>query len=307
VEELVDAVVTAFALLEWRSIVDILVVGLIVYWLLTLIQGTTANMVVRGIVTLLIVVTILAWALNLTMLNWLLRNSIPALIVVIPILFQPELRRALEQLGRAGGFLPHSPTLTASAHVIDVVSIAARRLSERRWGALIVLERETGLGEYAETGVPIDGSLSVELMLNVFFPNSPLHDGAVIVRGERLGAAGCVLPLADVHASPIHYGTRHRAAIGITEVSDALAVVVSEETGRISIANNGHLVSNLDEEKLRKVLGILYRPPGGDQSPWNRGRGGSSSSGNGSGGDGPKADGPRGRGGPPVDEPRVTV
>jgi diadenylate cyclase len=304
VEDLLQAVVTAVATLEWRSIVDILVVGLIVYWLLTLIQGTTANMVVRGIVTLLIVVTILAWALNLTMLNWLLRNSIPALIVVIPILFQPELRRALEQIGRAGGLLPHSPTLTASAHVIDVIAIAAGRLSERRWGALIVLERETGLGEYVETGVPIDGSLSVELMLNVFFPNSPLHDGAVIVQGERLGAAGCVLPLADVHASPVHYGTRHRAAIGITEVADAIAVVVSEETGRISIANNGHLVSNLDEGKLRKVLGILYRPPGGDQLPWNRGRNGGSSGGSKDSGD---LGDPKGRGGPAVDGPRVKV
>jgi len=274
VEELVEAVRTALTLLEWRSVIDILVVGLIVYWLLTLIQGTTAIMVVRGIMTLVIVGTILAYALNLTMLNWLLRNSIPALIVVIPILFQPELRRALEQIGRAGGLIPHSPVLTASAHVVDVIAIAARRLSERRWGALIILERDTGLGEYVETGVPIDGALSVELVLNVFFPNSPLHDGAVIVQGERLGAAGCVLPLADVHASPVHYGTRHRAAIGITEVADAIAVVVSEETGRISIANNGHLVGNLDESKLRKVLGILYRPPGGDPLPWMRGRGG---------------------------------
>ncbi len=273
-EELVEAVRTALTLLEWRSVIDILVVGLIVYWLLTLIQGTTAIMVVRGIMTLVIVGTILAYALNLTMLNWLLRNSIPALIVVIPILFQPELRRALEQIGRAGGLIPHSPVLTASAHVVDVIAIAARRLSERRWGALIILERDTGLGEYVETGVPIDGALSVELVLNVFFPNSPLHDGAVIVQGERLGAAGCVLPLADVHASPVHYGTRHRAAIGITEVADAIAVVVSEETGRISIANNGHLVGNLDESKLRKVLGILYRPPGGDPLPWMRGRGG---------------------------------
>jgi diadenylate cyclase len=159
VEALIGAVTTALSLLEWRSIVDILVVGLIVYWLLTLIQGTTAIMVVRGIVTLLIVGTILAYVLNLTMLNWLLRNSIPALIVVIPILFQPELRRALEQIGRAGGLLPHSPTLTSSAHVVDVLAIAARRLSERRWGALIVLERDTGLGEYVETGVPIDGAL----------------------------------------------------------------------------------------------------------------------------------------------------
>ena len=296
-ESLIAAVTTALSLLEWRSIVDILVVGLIVYWLLTLIQGTTAIMVVRGIVTLLIVGTILAYVLNLTMLNWLLRNSIPALIVVIPILFQPELRRALEQIGRAGGLLPHSPTLTASGHVVDVIAIAARRLSERRWGALIVLERDTGLGEYVETGVPIDGALSVELVLNVFFPNSPLHDGAVIVQGERLGAAGCVLPLADVHASPVHYGTRHRAAIGITEVADAIAVVVSEETGRISIANNGHLVTNLDEGKLRKVLGILYRPSGNDQLPWNRGRNGNGSS----------DAGPKGRGDPKVDEPKAKV
>lgn len=301
-EALIGAVTTALSLLEWRSIVDILVVGLIVYWLLTLIQGTTAIMVVRGIVTLLIVGTILAYVLNLTMLNWLLRNSIPALIVVIPILFQPELRRALEQIGRAGGLLPHSPTLTASSHVVDVIAIAARRLSERRWGALIVLERDTGLGEYVETGVPIDGALSVELVLNVFFPNSPLHDGAVIVRGERLGAAGCIMPLADVHASPIHYGTRHRAAIGVTEVADAIAVVVSEETGRISIANNGHLVTNLDEEKLRKVLGILYRPSGTDQLPWNRGRNGSNG-GPKNGSDG----GPKGRGDPKVDEPKAKV
>ena len=302
-DALIGAVTTALSLLEWRSVVDIVVVGLIVYWLLTLIQGTTAIMVVRGIVTLLIVGTLLAYVLNLTMLNWLLRNSIPALIVVIPILFQPELRRALEQIGRAGGLLPHSPALSTSAHVVDVIAVAARRLSERRWGALIVLERDTGLGEYVETGVPIDGALSVELVLNVFFPNSPLHDGAVIVRGERLGAAGCVLPLADVHASPVHFGTRHRAAIGITEVADAIAVVVSEETGRISIANNGHLVSNLDEEKLRKVLGILYRPSGGDQLPWNRGRNGPSDGSPKNGTDG----GPRGRSDPKVDEPKAKV
>src|SRR3954464_5262049 len=186
---------TALTTLEWRSIVDILVVGLIVYWLLTLIQGTTAIMGVRGIVTLLIVGTVLAYALNLTMLTWLLRNSIPALIVVIPILFQPELRRALGRWGGAGGLLPHSPALTASAHVVDVIAIAARRLSERRWGALIVLERDTGLGEYVENGGPIHGALAVGPVFNVFFPNPPLHDGAVIVQGERLGAAGCVLPL----------------------------------------------------------------------------------------------------------------
>ena len=272
-EGLLQAISLAFAQLDWRSLVDILIVGAIVYWLLTLIQGTTAVMVVRGIVTLLLVGTILGNLLNLTVLNWLLRNSIPALIVSIPILFQPELRRALEQVGRAGGLLPHAPALTTSAHVVDVVAIAARRLSERRWGALLVIERETALGEYAETGVQIDGALSVELLLNIFYPNSPLHDGAVIIHGDRLVAAGCVLPLADIHAGPTHYGTRHRAALGITEQTDALTVVVSEETGRISLANNGRLVTNLDEGKLRKILGILYRPAVGEQLPaWIRGR-----------------------------------
>jgi uncharacterized protein (TIGR00159 family) len=268
------AILTAFALLEWRSVLDILVVAGIVYFVLSLIQGTTAIMVLRGILLLLVVGWALATIMNLTMLSWLLRNSIPALIVVIPILFQPELRRALEQIGRAGGLLPHSAALSESAHVVDVVAIAARRLAERRWGALIVLERETGLGEYVDTGVPIDGTLSVELLLNIFFPNSPLHDGAVIVHGERIAAAGCVLPLADVHASATHYGTRHRAALGITESTDAITVVVSEETGRISITNKGRLVGNLDEGKLRKVLGILFRPPVSDQLPsWIRGRG----------------------------------
>lgn len=274
VAEPLKAIATAFALLEWRSVLDILVVAGIAYFVLSLIQGTTAIMVLRGILLLLVVGWALATTLNLTMLSWLLRNSIPALIVVIPILFQPELRRALEQIGRAGGLLPHAAALSESAHVVDVVAIAARRLAERRWGALIVLERETGLGEYVETGIAIDGALSVELLLNVFFPNSPLHDGAVIIHGERIVAAGCVLPLADVHSSATHYGTRHRAALGITESTDAITVVVSEESGRISITNKGRLVGNLDEGKLRKVLGILFRPPVSDQLPsWIRGRG----------------------------------
>jgi diadenylate cyclase len=269
-----QAILTALAGLDWRSVLDIMIVSLIVYWVMTLIQGTTAVMVLRGILLLMVVGWVLAYFFNLTMLTWLLRNSIPALIIVMPILFQPELRRALEQVGRAGGLLPHSPALTASAHVVDVVAIAARRLAERRWGALIVLERDTGLGEYVETGVEIDGALSVELLLNIFFPNSPLHDGAVIVRGERVAAAGAVLPLADVHSSSTHYGTRHRAALGITEATDAITVVVSEETGRISITNKGRLVGNLDEGKLRKVLGILFRQPVSDQLPaWIRGRG----------------------------------
>lgn len=272
-DALLQAVSLAVAGLDWHDVVDIALVAAIIYWLLTLIRGTTAVMLVRGIVTLLLVGTVLGGLLELTVLSWVLRNSIPALIVAIPILFQPELRRALEQVGRAGGLLPHPPSLTTSGHVADIVAVAARRLSERRWGALIVLERETALGEYAETGVQIDGTISVELLLNIFYPSSPLHDGAVIVHEDRLVAAGCVLPLAESHANTPHYGTRHRAALGITEQADALTVVVSEETGRISLANNGHMVHGLDEEKLRKVLMNLYRHPFGEQIPtWFRGR-----------------------------------
>ncbi|MFN8524503.1 MAG: diadenylate cyclase CdaA [Chloroflexota bacterium] len=272
-ESLLRAVTAAVAQLEWRSAIDIFVVAIILYWLLTLIQGTTAMMLVRGIVTLLLVGTVLSNVLNLTVLSWLLRNSIPALIVAVPILFQPELRRALEQIGRAGGWLPHPSNLSSPAHIIDVIAVASRRLSERRWGALIVLERETPLGEFADTGVLIDGTLSVELLLNIFFPNSPLHDGAVIIRGDRLIAAGTVLPLSDIHGTAVHFGTRHRAALGITERTDALTIVVSEETGRISVGNGGRLSPSLDESKLRASLGTLYKPQTADQLPaWIRGR-----------------------------------
>lgn len=274
-DEVFRAIPAALSQLDWRSLVDIFVVSGAIYFVLTLIQGTTAVMVVRGIALLLVVGAGLAYVFNLTVLTWLLRNSIPALIIAIPVLFQPELRRALEQLGRAGAWLPHANGTASgqSARVADIIAIAARRLSERRWGALIVLEGETALGEYVQTGVEIDGAISVELLLNIFYPNSPLHDGAVIVRGDRIVAAGCVLPLSEAPARSGHLGTRHRAAIGITESTDAVSVVVSEESGRISLANKGVLQPNLDEGKLRKVLGILYRPFATDPLPaWIRGR-----------------------------------
>lgn len=274
-EEALRSIFTALSQLDWRSVLDIFVVSCAIYFVLSLIQGTTAVMVVRGIAFVLLVGSGLAYVFNLGVLTWLLRNSIPALIIAIPVLFQPELRRALEQLGRAGAWLPH-PNGThgsESARVTDMIAVAARRLSERRWGALIILEGETALGEYVLTGVEIDGVISVELLLNIFYPSSPLHDGAVIVRGDRVVAAGCVLPLSEGQSRGGHLGTRHRAAIGITESTDAVSVIVSEESGRISLANKGVLQPNLDEGKLRKVLGILYRPFAGDPLPaWIRGR-----------------------------------
>jgi diadenylate cyclase len=254
------------------AVLDIAIVGLVLYWLLSLIAGTSAATLVRGILILLTLGFVLSNAFNLTMLQFLLRNSIPALIFAIPVLFAPEIRRALEQLGRAGSLIPRTTVISPNTRLAETIARAAQQLAERRFGALLVVERSTPLGEYASKGVAMDALLSTDLLLNIFWPNSPLHDGAVIIHGDRVVAAAVVLPLAQ---SPTveHVGTRHRAAIGITEISDAIAVVVSEETGGISLANAGRMVRNLGGSRLQKVLSILdrssagfgtngYRPPG---------------------------------------------
>jgi diadenylate cyclase len=230
---------------------------LLLYWLLSLIAGTSAATLVRGILILLTLGFVLSNVFNLTMLQFLLRNSIPALIFAIPVLFQPEIRRALEQLGRAGSLIPRTTTVSPNARLAEMIARGAQQLAERRFGALLIIERSTPLGEFASKGVGMDALISPELMLNIFWPNSPLHDGAVIIHGDRVVAAGVVLPLSQ---SPTveHMGTRHRAAIGITEISDAI-VVVSEETGTISLANAGRMVRNLGQARLQKVLSILDR------------------------------------------------
>jgi diadenylate cyclase len=240
------------------AILDIAIVTLLLYWLLSLIAGTSAATLVRGILILLTLGFVLSNVFNLTMLQFLLRNSIPALIFAIPVLFQPEIRRALEQLGRAGSLIPRTTTVSPNARLAEMIARGSQQLAERRFGALLIIERSTPLGEYASKGVAMDALISPELMLNIFWPNSPLHDGAVIIHGERVVAAGVVLPLSQ---SPTveHMGTRHRAAIGITEISDAIAVVVSEETGTISLANAGRMVRNLGQARLQKVLSILDR------------------------------------------------
>ncbi|MDQ3810063.1 MAG: diadenylate cyclase CdaA [Chloroflexota bacterium] len=240
------------------SILDIGIVAVLLYWLLSLIAGTSAATLVRGILILLTLGFVLSNVFNLTMLQFLLRASIPALIFAIPVLFAPEIRRALEQLGRAGSLIPRTTVISSNTRTADVVASAAQQLAERRFGALLVIERSTPLGEYAASGVAMDAVLSTDLLLNIFWPNSPLHDGAVIIHGDRVVAAAVVLPLARSPTAE-HIGTRHRAAIGITEISDAIAVVVSEETGTISLANAGRMVRNLSEPRLRKVLSILDR------------------------------------------------
>lgn len=246
--------------LDFRGVLDILIIACIFYWLLLLLRRTTAMALLRGIVIIFAVGFFLGNVLQLTMVGWLLRNSFTGLLVAIPILFQPELRRALESVGRTGGF---KRWVQASSldDAVDIVSRAAGILAERRYGAIMVLERETGLQEYMGTGVEIDAKASVDLLVNIFFPNSPLHDGAVILRGNRVLAAGCVLPLSDNISTSRPWGTRHRAAIGITERTDATSIVVSEETGNISLCTNGRIVSRLEESRLRRVIGALYRAP----------------------------------------------
>ncbi len=257
---------SAMMAFDFRAAIDVIIVAGIIYWLLALIEGTTAVALLRGIALVFIVGSAASYLLGLTVLGWLLRNAIPALLVAIPILFQPELRRALEQIGRARGLTRTTP-FAANQKTIDTLADSAGRLSERRWGAIMVLERQIPLGEFADTGIRIDGALSVEFLLSIFYPHSPLHDGAVIIRGDRVLAAGCVLPLAESVETGHQFGTRHRAAIGITMKTDALSIVVSEETGQISIANNGRMVRNLDDQKLRRILPLLYKSGAGEGIP----------------------------------------
>lgn len=246
--------------LDWASLVDILLVSLIFYGLLTIIQGTQAVQLLRGIVIIVVITVVVTSVFQLTAFSWLIRNSLPALLVAIPVVLQPELRRLLERLGRSpGGLLGLRSQETVVRQTIEIIARACSQFSAARHGSLIVLERETGLQDIIETGVRLNAEVSRELLVTLFFPNTALHDGAVIIRQGRIIAAGCVLPLSTVDGGDRHLGTRHRAALGVTETSDAIAVVVSEETGIISIAHNGRIIRRLDEKRLIRVLTAFYR------------------------------------------------
>lgn len=257
-------------LADVRSIIDILVVTIIIYWLLWVAQGTRALHLIRGIVTLIVLLLLLGNILNLTTLQWLLGAISPALIVAVPVIFQPELRRAFEQLGHTSSWI-RNPFVTQDEpeadKAIDEIVRAAVQLSRLRYGALMVIERETGLQDYVSKGVTLNADISRQLLINIFFPNSPLHDAAVIIQGDRILAASVVLPLTDNISASSQLGTRHRAAIGITEESDALAVVVSEETGQMSVAHSGRLIRNLDQDRLRRVLRTLMKLDGRADAP----------------------------------------
>ncbi len=241
------------------ALFDILLVGLLFFGLSFFIRGTQGVALLRGVVLIVVLLALLSSLFQLSALGWLMSNSLTLLLVAIPVIFQPELRRGLERLGR-GLLRGRQPVETQRAQIIEHICQAAERLSERRHGALIVLQRSSSLEEYIHTGIALNSDVSPQLLLTIFWPKTELHDGAAIVDASgRIAAAACVLPLSASRNLPARkLGTRHRAALGISEVGDALCVVVSEETGRISIADQGRLILRLDAQRLRTILRALY-------------------------------------------------
>ena len=241
-------------------LVDILIVAYLLYRLLIFIRGTRAVALINGLI-ILFAASFVATRLHLQATSWLLHDATVALVVAVPIVFQPELRRALEQVGRGRIFARHPEDDSGGVQaVVAELKKAASVLSRNRIGALIVLERAVGLTDIAETGIQIDGLVSSEFLINIFVPNTPLHDGAVIVRGARVLAAACFLPLAEAQPLAADVGGRHRAALGITEHSDAVSLVVSEETGGVSLAHAGKLTRGIDLDTLAELLEKFLQP-----------------------------------------------
>ena len=263
INNLVANLIFIFDRLTWLSLIDLGLVVLVFFGILLLVRDTQAMVLLRGVLVIFVLVTLLSTIEVLPAFSTLMNATLPALIIAIPVIFAPEIRRALERLGRASALRPENAPARAQ-DTIDAVVSAATRLSSRQHGALIVLQRLDTLQEYVQTGVSMDAKVTPELLLQVFYPNTPLHDGAVIISGSRLVAAACVMPLSSsgvlVKSVDRQMGLRHRAALGISEVSDAVAVVVSEETGSISIVHGGRMIRRLDAARLENILSAFYRP-----------------------------------------------
>ena len=242
---------------HWRNILDIIILSGLFYYLFRFIRGTRAAQMFVGLVILLLI-SLVAGALQLNGLNWIISSLRTVWVLAFLILFQPELRKALTSLG--GGRMFRSFTRSQESFILGELVRAVETLSEKGIGALIVIERNVGLKNIVETGTLLDARVSAELLVSIFTPPTPLHDGAVVVSGSQVVAAGCILPLSQNPRLAYALGTRHRAALGISEESDAIVLVVSEETSQISIAEAGRLLPNLDEGTLRSTLGTLLVP-----------------------------------------------
>lgn len=267
---IIDNLLFVFQRLTWESLLDIALVTVIFFFLLIFLRKSQAIVLIRGMILLIIVISLITTLFNLPAFSWLISAALPTLLLAVPVIFAPEIRRALERIGRASEFLPNTRSGGQIQDTISAVVHAAERLSNRRHGALIVLERFDSMEEYIETGVKIEAVVTPEILLQVFYPNTPLHDGAVILVGDRIAAAGCVMPLSASGVLNLSIdrkmGLRHRAALGSSEVSDCVAIVVSEETGAISIATGGRMIHRLDGRRLEGILRAIYRST--DQLNW---------------------------------------
>ncbi|MBR0278013.1 MAG: diadenylate cyclase CdaA [Clostridia bacterium] len=240
------------------DIIDILIVTYVIYKGIKLVMETMAIQLIKGILILIVALQVSSF-LNLYMMNYILKNAMQVGVIALVIVFQPELRRILEKMGRSkfGNALSFDDEENETSATITQLCEAIGNLSEHRIGAIIILERKTKIGDIIRTGIMMDSKITAELLINIFVPNTPLHDGAVVIRENRIVASACFLPLTQNNELNIELGTRHRAAIGITETSDAVALVVSEETGKISLALEGTLTRNLTVESLERALSKL--------------------------------------------------
>jgi diadenylate cyclase len=257
-----------FQRLNWLSVLDILLVTLIFFVLLYSLRDTQAMVLLRGVIFLAVALVLLTTLVDLPAFSWLIQSILPALLLSIPVIFAPEIRRALERLGRAGTLTLVQGTNQTDYEdmqkVLRSVVEAAARLSARQHGALIVIQRMDSLDQYIETGVQMRAHVTPELLLQIFYPDTPLHDGAVIIAQGRIVAASCVMPLSAsgiLNRSPERQmGLRHRAALGISEISDAVSIVVSEQSGSISIAHAGRMIRRIDPARLENILVAFFRP-----------------------------------------------
>lgn len=266
--DLWSEIIYIFQRMNWLSVLDLFLVAAVVFAVLMLLRDTQIMVLLRGVVVIILLLVLLTTFINLPAFSWLVTTVVPALLFVTPVIFAPEIRRGLEKLGRAGSSQllvrqTESQVQLMESTIRSIVT-AASRLSVREHGALIVMQRSDSLEEYARTGVRLNASVTPELLLQIFYPNTPLHDGAVIIANNKIIAGACVMPLSAsgilTRSPERQMGLRHRAALGTSEATDAITVVVSEETGSISIAHNGRMIRRLDSERLENILLAFYQP-----------------------------------------------
>ncbi|GIV65499.1 MAG: cyclic di-AMP synthase CdaA [Bellilinea sp.] len=268
--DLLNELTFIFQRFNWLSALDLFLVTLVFFGVLLLVRDTQAMVLLRGVLLLVVALSLLTSLVNLPAFSWLIQTIAPTLVLAIPVIFAPEIRRGLERLGRAGSpaaifWQQSEKDVSTMRETIQAVVSACARLSARQHGALIILQRGDSLQEYIRTGVRLNAKVTPELLLQIFYPNTPLHDGAAIIVRDQVAAAACVMPLSAsgiLNRSPERQmGLRHRAALGTSEATDAIAVVVSEETGSISIAHGGRMIRRLDSERLENILMAFYQPP----------------------------------------------